>query len=87
MSRKAEKTAQVELADKLRRCLKAKELGKKYYGIANALLDEISAEVKVGEAVTVSKTRKVVLEDQYQGKSIVWKPCGVRRYELKVINL
>jgi hypothetical protein len=75
-----------EKVDKVKRCLRAKELGKKYYGIADALLDELSAEVEVGGEIKLSARKKVVLEDQYQTKTIVWKPCGIRRYELKVIN-
>jgi hypothetical protein len=74
------------LADKVKRCLRAKELGKKHYGIADALLDEISAEVEAGSEIKLSEHRKVVLEDQYATKTIAWKPCGIRRYELKVIN-
>ena len=74
------------IADKVKRCLRAKELGQKNYKKANALLDEIAAEVEPGEPIVLSEKRKVVLEDQFREKSIVWKPCGVRRYDLKVIE-
>ena len=74
------------LPEKIKRCLRAKELGKKNYHRAGTLLDEIALELKPGDQVELSEKRKVVLEDQFLTKSIVWKPCGVRRYELKVIE-
>jgi hypothetical protein len=82
----AKRVKSESVADKVKRCLRAKELGQKNYKKADALLDEISLEVEPGEEVILSPTRKVVLHDQFADKSIVWKPCGVRRYELKVIE-
>lgn len=73
-----------DLPDKIQRCLRAKERGQKAYKLADRLLEEIALEVVPGTAVNLGKGRAAVLRDQFADKAIVWKPCGVRRFELEV---
>lgn len=80
-----------KLGRKAWKCLQVKEAGKASYAEADALLDEICATVKPGEEIELFDRKgnpagKVKLVDQFAEKTIVWKPCGVRRYELKVIT-
>jgi hypothetical protein len=72
------------LADKARRALRARAAGKRCYARYDALLDEIAAEIEPGETILLNEFgKKAVLRDQFDGKLIVWKPCGIRRYELE----
>jgi hypothetical protein len=76
-----------EIADKVARYLKAKQAGKRGYERADRLLKEIAAAVEPGQEITLSETgRKAVLIDRFSEKSIVWTPCGARRWELEIIE-
>lgn len=76
-----------ELAQKVLRCIAAREKGGRHYKRADRALDEIAAAVKPGEEIPLNEAgRKAVLVDLYADKNVVFKPCGVRRYELKVIE-
>jgi len=81
------KTVKDDLPEKIRKCLRAKESGKRGYARADRLLDEISKELVPGEPVLLTESgKKAVLVDQFEDKPIVWKPCGVRRFELKIFE-
>lgn len=81
------KAKQADLSSKVLAYLRAKEAGKRAYARADRLLDEISLEVVPGVKVALNDSgRHALLVDQFADKSIVWKPCGVRRFDLKVIE-
>lgn len=76
-----------KLAKKVEQYFKAKEAGRVGYAQADRLLDEISAEVKPGREIQRyddqgNPAGKAQLVDVFTGKTIVWKPCGVRRFDL-----
>lgn len=80
-----------KLGKKAQRYLRVKEAGKASYALADKLLDEISAAAKPGDTIQLFDSKgtpagKVQLVDLFADKSIVWKPCGVRRYELKTVS-
>lgn len=78
MSRKTD-----SLADKVSRCLRSKELGKKHYARADALMAEIAKEIDPGTPIKLSG-KIVTLVDRFADREIVWTPCAARPYELKV---
>lgn len=81
------KEASRELAGKILRCLAARERGGRNYKRADRLLDELAAAVTPGEEILLNQAgRKAVLVDLYAERNVVFKPCGVRRYELKIIE-
>jgi hypothetical protein len=72
-------------AEKMLEYLAAKEAGKAAYGRADELLEEISSEVDLNEEVKLDNSGRVgVLVDQFADRTVVFKPCGVRRFDLKV---
>lgn len=76
-----------DLADLVRSCLRARESGKRAYARADRLLDELASSVEIGEPIVLNESgKKAILKDQFADKSIVWKPCGVRRFELEIIE-
>jgi hypothetical protein len=81
-----------KLSKKVQQYFKAKEAGRVGYAQADRLLDEISAEVKPGREIQLyddkgDPAQKAQLVDLFnQGKNIIWKPCGVRRYDLALVK-
>lgn len=76
------------LVHKIERCIRARELGAKNYKRSDALLDELMKELEPGQVLPLNANgRKIEIIDNYPpGKVVHFKPCGVRRYELKVIE-
>lgn len=75
------------LAEKVLRYLTARERGGRYYKRADRLLDELAAEIAPGQEIVLNEAgRKAVLVDLYADRNVVFKPCGVRRYELKILD-
>ncbi len=76
------------LVDKIERCIRARELGAKNYKRSDTLLDELMQELEPGQTLPLNANgRKVQVIDNYaDGKLVHFKPCGVRRYELKVFE-
>lgn len=71
------------LRKKILALLKARDQGKASYAEADRLLGELVAELPVGQVVELGGGRTAVLVDQFEGKTKVWKPCGVSRFDLK----
>jgi len=74
----------MNLKNKLRALLKARSQGKEQYALADKLLDEVVGAMKPGEAVDIGGGRTATLVDQFADRAVVWKPAGVRRFEIKV---
>ena len=88
MAAKAKKKLTAEqLADRVLRYLAARESGKRAYERADRLIAEIAASVEPGREIALNESgRKAVLNDRFEGRDLVWTPCGARRWELKVIE-
>jgi len=71
------------LADKIKRALRSRELGKKHYERSDTLLHEIALEMEPGQTIRVGD-RNVTLVDHFAGKDLVWNPCAARRWGLEV---
>lgn len=75
------------LADKIKRALRSRELGKKHYERSDTLLQEIALEMEPGQTIKIrwlADDMNVTLVDQFAGANIVWNPCAARRWSLKV---
>ena len=75
-----------DVADLIRRYVRAKEAGKRAYKRSDALMAEIVAQWP-GEDVRISEKLKVKLKDNFAEKGIVWTPCAARRWELEVVDI
>ena len=76
-----------DLADKIKRCVRARELGKKHYTRHRDLLEQIAHEIEPGSEVMLGDGTKATLKDQFADKMTVFRPLGVSRYELEVENV
>jgi hypothetical protein len=81
----AKRMSASQLARKIQRAIRTREMGRRAYKRADALLAEIAAEMKPGQVVQVSAERAYELVDNYAGKDIVWNPCAARRWELEEV--
>jgi len=82
---------QKKLAKKVQQYFDAKEAGRRAYAQADRLLDEVAGEIRAGRDIQLfdadgNPGEKARLVDQFAEKSIVWKPCGVRRYDLVMVK-
>ena len=76
-----------DVAETIRKFLRAKARAKKLYDRADAHLAQIAKTIKVGEEVPLTDDgKKAVLIDNFAGKSIVWGHGGVRHYDIEVID-
>lgn len=79
------KREEKRVARKMLKLLAAKDEGKRAYAQADALLDQLAKEVPLNHVVRLDESGRVAkLIDQFAEKTIVWKPTGVRRFDLKV---
>lgn len=60
--------------------------GKKAYKHADACLDSIVSVMKPGDVAAATNGRKFQLIDEFAQKTVVFKPCGVRRYKLEEVS-
>jgi hypothetical protein len=87
MATKAKTLEKINLADKARRCVRARELGQKNYKRADLLIKEIAAEIEPGEVIPTGEKTGFKLIDKYVDKDIVWTPCGARRWDLEKVDI
>ena len=81
------KKPKADLADKVAKCLRAKEAGKRAYARSDRMLEEIAKEVAPGAEIPLNDVgRKAILKDRFADKNIVWTPCGARRWELEIVE-
>jgi hypothetical protein len=76
-----------DLTDKIKRCVRARELGKKHYTKHRDLLEQIAREIKPGHEVPLGDGTKATLIDQFAQKMTVFRPLGVSRYDIEVENV
>ena len=71
---------------KIRKAVKARDVGKAGYKIADELLEEIvnSGDVKPGDEFRLNKSETVTLVDRFAETNRIGVGQGVNRYELKV---
>ena len=61
-----------------------RQRGKEFYGDADEALDALlEAGVKPGQEIDLGGGRQATLIDNFQDRNTVFRPCGVRRFELK----
>jgi hypothetical protein len=76
-----------DVADKIKRCVRARELGKKHYTKHRNLLAQIANEIESGREVQLGDGTKATLIDQFADKMTVFRPLGVSRYEIELENV
>ncbi|HZP33950.1 MAG TPA: hypothetical protein VFB23_11380 [Candidatus Acidoferrales bacterium] len=76
----------VDLVEKARQCLRARELGSKHYKRADRLLDEIRKELDPGGEIPLAGGKKAVLKDNFQNTNKVFRSHGISRFELEVVE-
>ncbi len=69
--------------DQVTRILRARELGKRHYARADALLNELLTRMEPGAKVELPG-KVVELVDNFAQKNVAFKPCGINRFDLKV---
>jgi len=74
------------LAERVLKCLRSREAGRSQYARADRLLDTIAQEMNAGDEIALPKGKKAVLVDLFAEKTVVYKPLGFRRYELKIVE-
>ncbi len=75
----------MDLPEKVRRYFRARAIGKKCYARADRLLEEIAREVRPGTEIPLNESgKKAVLVDLYDGKLVVFRAHGIRRYDLEI---
>jgi hypothetical protein len=86
-TKKPKKLTAEQLADRVVRYLAAKESGKRAYQRADRLIAELAAQGVAGKDIALNESgRKALLVDRFDGKDLIWTPCGARRWEIKVIE-
>ncbi len=79
------KKVEDDLAAKVLRAVKARELGKRNYKRCDQLMEQLAKEIEPGQVIKVSADRGFKLVDNYAGKAIVWTPCAARKWELEEV--
>src|ERR1044072_7688397 len=73
-------------AQAMKSYLAARDQGKAAYARADAILEDLAASLKPGAPVAPGAGRTPTLVDQFAEKTKVYKPCGISRFEVKVIT-
>ena len=60
-----------------------RDRGKDFYQDADAVLDQLAGALEPGAEIDLGGGKVAVLVDAFAEKNVVFRPCGVRRYELK----
>jgi hypothetical protein len=66
-----------------RKLLAARDRGKAAYAEADTHLDALIEAVKVGERIDLGNNEYAEIVDAFASKNVVWKPAGVRRFDIK----
>ncbi len=79
-----------DVGDRVAAYLRALEVGKAKYAEADALLEVLVKEMRVGVPVSLNGAHGgggrfvAILVDQYATRTVVWRPVGVRRFRIEV---
>lgn len=92
---KTSKSDELPLPELVARAIRAREVGKMQYARADRLVAAAREQLEVGEVVELTEeiARKYRIKqgttfrlvDNYANKDVVFRPVGVRRYELEEI--
>lgn len=75
------------LRSKIRAHLRARERGKAEYKRADELLEEIIAQMKLGEEIRFDTSgRKAQLKDNFAEKNTAYRAHGIKRFEIEVVG-
>lgn len=82
------KVKQEDSATLAKKAFRAKESGKRAYARADRFLDQlIKRGAQPGEEILDEAGTPVAkIVDNFAEKNVSYKPCGVRRFELKEVN-
>jgi hypothetical protein len=72
------------LEQRIVKAMRARELGRRKYAQADRLVSSCRAEMTVGEPIELPNGKKAVLKDNFADRDVVFRPLGVRRYELEI---
>lgn len=74
-----------DLPAKVKAYFRARAIGKNSYARADRILQEIVAVVRPGGEIPLNDSgKKAVLRDLYDGKFVVFRAHGIRRYDLEI---
>ncbi len=73
-------------ADKVARCIRAREHGRKMYARSDRLLSELVKEIGIEQAVKLNESGKTArIKDKLQpGQASAFCPAVFRRYEIEI---
>lgn len=84
MSAKAQMKRKPDLSVMATALLRARDAGKEAYARADELLDQLIHLGGPGAKIPIAGGQLVEIVDNFADRSVVWKPAGVRRFDLKV---
>lgn len=75
------------LAERVQKCIQARERGKKMYKRSDELLKTLLQEVEPGQVIPLNEQgKKAVIVDKWAGKTQVVSIAFARRYEIEVTD-
>ena len=80
----AKKPAAPTPAERVKKLLRCRELGKRRYEQADAILQTLLADLKLDEPVDLGDGRTARLVDSFAKGNVAWGHGAVRRYDVKV---
>jgi hypothetical protein len=87
MTAKAKQRHVPTLADEIASYFAAQEAAKAAYDLADELLVRIARQLKRGVPLQISATEKVILVNNFSGKTVVWGHGGVRKWKLEKVKI
>jgi hypothetical protein len=72
------------LRDLVRQYRQKLAIGQKYYGQADALLDEIRSRLAVNKRLAIGDALYAVLVDRFEDQDKVFQPVAMKRFELQI---
>lgn len=71
-------------AERVKKLLRCRELGKRQYERADAQLQALLAELKLDEVIDLGDGRTARLVDSFAKGNVAWGHGAVRRFDVKV---
>jgi hypothetical protein len=66
--------------------LRSLAIGRKRYQMADAAMEVLLKQLTPGEILVLKSGKKFQLIDRYAFKTVVFQPCGVRRYQFDEVT-
>ncbi len=73
-----------DLAEKVKKAIRERELGRAHYSRADAIMNEIAHEVEPGQPIPLAGGKVAELVDRIAGKAVAFCPAVFRRYDLEI---